>query len=67
MAIAEADCVVVIGDGRDGDLPYSEASHLDSPERIAQLETGWNPRRGSYFDADEASSGAITQRNPLKL
>jgi len=36
-AIAEADCVVVISDGRDGDLPYAEASHLASPERIKQL------------------------------
>lgn len=37
-AIAEADCIVVISDGRDGDLPYAEASHLSSPERIAAVE-----------------------------
>jgi type 1 glutamine amidotransferase len=37
-AVGEADCVALIGDGRDGDLPYAEASHLASPERIAQME-----------------------------
>lgn len=37
-AVAAADCLVVIGDGRDGDLPYAEASHLASPQRIAQVE-----------------------------
>jgi len=37
-AIAEADALVVIGDGRDGDLPYEEAAHLGSPERIASVE-----------------------------
>ena len=36
--IAEADCLVVIGDGRDGDLPFAEASHLSTPARIAQVE-----------------------------
>ncbi|MCK6490919.1 MAG: ThuA domain-containing protein [Planctomycetes bacterium] len=37
-AVAAADCLVVVGDGRDGDLPYAEAGHLASPERIAQVE-----------------------------
>ncbi len=37
-AVAEADCLVVVGDGRDGDLPYAEASHLASPERIAAVD-----------------------------
>lgn len=36
--VAKADCLVVIGDGRDGDLPYAEASHLASPARISQTE-----------------------------
>ncbi len=36
--VAQADCLVVIGDGRDGDLPYAEASHLASPARISQTE-----------------------------
>lgn len=36
--VARADCLVVIGDGRDGDLPYAEAAHLASPARIAQVE-----------------------------
>ena len=39
-AIAAADALVIIGDGRDGDLPYAEASHLASPERIAEVESG---------------------------
>jgi len=37
-AIVEADALVVIGDGRDGDLPYEEAAHLGSPERITDVE-----------------------------
>lgn len=38
-AVAEADCLVVVSDGRDGDLPhFAEACHLGSPERIAQVE-----------------------------
>ena len=37
-AIAEADALVVISDGRDGDLPYEEAAHLVSPERIATVD-----------------------------
>ncbi len=37
-AIENADCVVIIGDGRDGDLGYAEASHLSSPQRISELE-----------------------------
>lgn len=38
-AIAAADCLVVISDGRDGDdLPFAEASHIGSPERIAEVE-----------------------------
>jgi type 1 glutamine amidotransferase len=35
--VAAADCLVVGGDGRDGDEPYAEAAHLASPERIAQV------------------------------
>ena len=37
-AVAEADCLVVLSDGRDGDLPGAEASHLATPERQAQVE-----------------------------
>ena len=37
LAIAKADCLVVISDGRDGDLPFAEASHLASPARIALI------------------------------
>lgn len=37
-AIAAADTLVIISDGRDGDQPYAEASHLASPERIAEVE-----------------------------
>lgn len=37
-AVDEADCLVVVSDGRDGDLPCAEASHLASPERVAQVE-----------------------------
>ncbi len=37
-AIAGADAIVVIGDGRDGDLPYADAGHLASPARIAQVD-----------------------------
>jgi len=37
-AISEADCILVISDGRDGDLPCAEASHISSPERIAAVE-----------------------------
>lgn len=37
--IETADCLVVIGDGRDGDLPYDEASHFSTPKRIAQVQT----------------------------
>lgn len=37
-AIAKADCLVVISDGRDGDLPFAEASHLSTPERVAEVE-----------------------------
>ncbi|MEK7411797.1 MAG: ThuA domain-containing protein, partial [Planctomycetota bacterium] len=36
--VIQADCLVVIGDGRDGDMPYAEASHLANPERIADVE-----------------------------
>ncbi len=37
--IAVADALVIISDGRDGDQPYAEASHLATPERIAEVET----------------------------
>ncbi|MFG0248330.1 MAG: ThuA domain-containing protein [Phycisphaeraceae bacterium JB051] len=36
--IDTADCLVVISDGRDGDLPYVEASHLLNDERKQQLK-----------------------------
>jgi type 1 glutamine amidotransferase len=36
-AVAAADCLVVVSDGRDGDLPFAEAAHLASPARIAQV------------------------------
>jgi len=39
IEVRKADCVIVISDGRDGDLPYAEATHLASPERIADVET----------------------------
>jgi type 1 glutamine amidotransferase len=39
-AIAEADGLVIISDGRDGDLPFAEASHFASPERMAEVEAG---------------------------
>ena len=32
--ISRADCLVIISDGRDGDLPFAEASHLSSLARI---------------------------------
>lgn len=38
LAIAKADCVVIISDGRDGELPFAEASHLSSPERIKLIQ-----------------------------
>lgn len=38
-AIAAADALVIISDGRDGDQPSAEASHLASPERIAEVES----------------------------
>ncbi len=43
-AIADADCLVVISDGRDGDLPYAEASHLADEQRIAEVDAA--VRRG---------------------
>lgn len=36
-AVAEADVLVVIGDGRDGDLPYADAGHIATSERIATV------------------------------
>jgi type 1 glutamine amidotransferase len=36
--MATADCLVVISDGRDGDLPFPDASHINTPERIAAVE-----------------------------
>ncbi|HAI11235.1 MAG TPA: hypothetical protein DCM28_05985 [Phycisphaerales bacterium] len=38
QAIENADCLVVVSDGRDGDLPYADASHLGNPQRIAQVQ-----------------------------
>lgn len=37
--INEADCIVIISDGRDGDLPYAEASHLANVNRKQQIKT----------------------------
>ncbi len=37
LAIAKADAVIIISDGRDGDLPFAEASHISSPARIALI------------------------------
>lgn len=36
-AIAAAHCLVIISDGRDGDLPFAEASHLSTPQRLAEV------------------------------
>jgi type 1 glutamine amidotransferase len=36
-ALGNADCLVVLSDGRDGDLPYAEASHLSSLDRRQQV------------------------------
>jgi type 1 glutamine amidotransferase len=36
-ALDDADCIVVLSDGRDGDK-YSEAIHLQSKERIAEVD-----------------------------
>lgn len=36
-AVVDADTIVVISDGRDGDQ-YREAEHLASPERVAQVD-----------------------------
>lgn len=36
--IESADCLVIISDGRDGDLPYDEASHLKTPQRKVQMK-----------------------------
>ncbi|HEX8914503.1 MAG TPA: ThuA domain-containing protein [Humisphaera sp.] len=36
-AVEDADCVVVISDGRDGDK-YAEAQHLATPERVALMD-----------------------------
>ena len=35
--LADADSIVVVSDGRDGDK-YSEAPHLESPERVAEVQ-----------------------------
>ncbi len=35
--LADADALVVVSDGRDGDK-YSEAPHLESPERVAEVQ-----------------------------
>src|SRR5689334_18781342 len=35
--LADADAIVVVSDGRDGDK-YSEAPHLESPERVAEVQ-----------------------------
>lgn len=37
-SIVDADCLVVISDGRDGGLPCTEAGHIASPERIDVVE-----------------------------
>jgi type 1 glutamine amidotransferase len=39
-AIGAADALVVLSDGRDGDLPYGEASHFASAARAAAVEAG---------------------------
>lgn len=36
-AIADADAIVIVGDGRDGDLPYAEAAHLADDARKTQI------------------------------
>lgn len=36
--IDTADCLVIISDGRDGDLPYAEASHHANTQRKAQVD-----------------------------
>jgi type 1 glutamine amidotransferase len=57
-AVTEADCLVVISDGRDGDLPCAEASHIGSTDRIAQVEaatargTGLVPVHFATFAAE---------------
>lgn len=35
--IQQADCLVIISDGKDGDKPYDQASHLTTTERIEQV------------------------------
>ncbi|QDT54367.1 Trehalose utilization [Caulifigura coniformis] len=35
--LADADSILVVSDGRDGDK-YSEAPHLESPERVAEVQ-----------------------------
>lgn len=37
-AIAAADCLAVLSDGKDGDKPFATASQLSTPERRAEVD-----------------------------
>lgn len=64
-AIAEADGLVIIGDGRDGNLDFATASHLASDTRKAQVEAA--VARGMGVAAIHFSTFAAEREMPMVL